>query len=344
MKTLLFTHLLTGLLQWFVLAMGFMYGVLLILTWSTLIDFIGFLPLEIGSYILAIVLGLWIVGELISAALSKRHDVEVSNTVFTPGMIIWMMMGVLYVFYQYIILSFIDQPSFLNQPLVIFERVYWPMMFIILVLERTLRDPQGKIKNQIAQSIIMLTIFGGIAYSMIWLNQNRGVYGLVQEVTFQTPTTIVLEIKGGMTFQDIESLNRFAPILYESNRSINSELTYLWPTSGESLTNTFSPGKNEVEARINHIRSFNEFAKEHPTTDPTIRSLNQATITSVKLILPQNSETIEKLFYIVEGQNPRDTYRTSLWGNQLQDFGINRDLFAQRIGTLQFINPNETNQ
>lgn len=344
MKTLLFTHLLNGLLQWFVLAMGFMYGVLLILTWSTLIDFIGFLPLEVGNYILAVVLGLWITGELIAALLSEKQDVEVSNTVFTPGMIVWMMIGVLHVFYQYIILNFINQPDILSQVLEVFERVYWPIMFIILILERTLRDPQGKIKNQIAQTIFLLLLFSGVGYGMVWLNQNGGVYGLVQEVTFQTSTTITLDIEGGMSFQDLESLNRFAPILYDSNRSMNTELTYLWPTNGETLSNTFATGKNEVESRINHIRSYNEFLKDTPTTDPTIGSLNQATISQVKLTLPENSETIEKLRYVIEGQNPDDNYRASLWGNQLQDFGINRDLFSQQIETVQTSSPNDSNQ
>lgn len=324
--------------------MGFMYGVLLILTWSTLIDFIGFLPLEVGNYILAVVLGLWIAGELIAALLSKKQDVEVSNTVFTPGMIVWMMIGVLHVFYQYIILSLINQPDILSQVLEVFERVYWPIMFIILILERTLRDPQGKIKNQIAQTIFLLLLFSGVGYGMVWLNQNGGVYGLVQEVTLQTPTTIILDIEGGMSFQDLESLNRFAPILYDSNRSMNTELTYLWPTTGQTLTNTFATGKNEVESRINHISSYNEFLKDTPTTDPTIGSLNQATISQVKLTLPENSETIEKLRYVIKGQNPDDNYRASLWGNQLQDFGINRDLFSQQIETVQTSSPNDSNQ
>lgn len=344
MKTLLFTHLLTGLLQWFVLSMGFMYGVLLVLTWSTLINFIGFLPLEIDNYILVVLLGFWIGSEIIAGLLSKKHSIEVSNTVFTPGMIIWMMLGILFVFYQYVIAGYINQPTFLTQSFAVFEYIYWPVMFMILVLERTLRDPQGKVKNQIAQTIILVSAFIGVGYSMVWLNQDGGVYGLIQEVTLQTPTQVTLDIPGGVTFQELESLNRFAPILYQENSSFNTELTYVWPASGQNFTDTFTVGKNEVETRINHIRSFNELSKEAPTTDPTIASLNQATITQIQIVLPENSETIEKLQYVIEGQNPNDSYRASLWGNQLQEFGISRELWGQRIEGIKINQSNSTNQ
>lgn len=345
MKTLLFTHLLVGLLQWFVLAAGFMYGVLVLLTWSTLIDFVGFLPLEIGYFILAVALGFWVISEVIAGVLSQRHDIEVSNTVFTPGMIVWMMLGILSVFYQFVISILIEQPEFIANNLALFERIYWPVMFAILILERTLRDPQGKVKNQIFQTVGLLVFFVGIGFGSIWLYNNGGVYGLAQEVTFQTPTKVTLTFQGGATFSELESINRFAPILYVSNRSTSAQLTYIWPTSDEEqLTTTFTSGKNEVDTRINHIRSFNQFAQETPTSDSTISSLNQATFTQVELTIPENSETIEKLLYIIEGQAPSDAYRTSLWGSQIQDLGITQQNLNQKIQEVEISSPTATNQ
>lgn len=338
MQTLLFIHLFIGLVQWVALSSGFMYGILLLLTWSSGIDFVGFLPLEIGNIILAFVLGLWIVSEFFSFMLSRKYEIEVSNTVFTPGMIIWMMIGVLEVFYRFVIVEFVSQPTYMGDVLSVFERVFWPLMFVFLVMERTLRDPQGKVKHKIFQTLALILVFVGMGAGNYWLFNNGGVYGLVREVTFQTPVRVVLDIEGGMTFNEIQRLNNFAPILYEENSRVGeSRLTYIWPTNEGGETHTYAVGKNEVETRINHIRSFNEKSQTSTPSDVAIRSLNEATFTRVEVILPENSETLEKLQFVIEGVRTTDSYRASLWTNQMDELGLSTEVYGTRIDGVEIL-------